>query len=154
MGSSAGTNAYPHTAFTYLCMYITRCRAADKTHTLSVAEKSAQWHHCVLAVSLFSLLLPEWAFKARLNIIILLHKSGLRNTSLNMLCTQRAKCTRHNTKRNNSRRVIFNEPDQIINQLALSSERRGINAARIYKTLHTLESDFIALCYVCDRPNT
>jgi len=46
----------------------------------------------------FSLSLPEWAFKARMNIIILLHKSTAAcATSLNMLCaarTLRAKCTR------------------------------------------------------------
>lgn len=125
--------------------------APPTRRTLSVAEKAHNGIIVSLRCLFFSLCVrSEWAFKARLNIIILLHKSTAAcATSLNMLYAARTRRERNarwdNTKRNNSRRVIFNEPDQIINQLALSSERRGINE---YKMLHTLESDFIALCYV------
>jgi hypothetical protein len=61
---------------------------------------------------------------------------------------------RHNTKRNNSRRVIFNEPDQIINQLALSSERRGINAAREYIKRCTLSRAILSHYAMCATGQT
>jgi hypothetical protein len=88
-----------HSIHLFMHVHYSVLGAAPPTRrTLSVAEKSAQWHHCVLAVSLFLSLCmrSEWAFKARLNIIILLHKSTAAcATSLNMLCAARTQSEMH-----------------------------------------------------------